>query len=113
MTYRKASATAATALILLMTPAAAQTTAAPDQPVETVPTRPECTADNPNRPADCDNLSRELDETGGVITPPATADGDIRVPAPDPDPGNMPVIRPGDLPDDPATDVDEGAAVPK
>jgi hypothetical protein len=39
-------------------------------------------------------LSERLERTDGVIAPPATGAPDMRVPAPVPDPGTTPVIRP-------------------
>ena len=39
-------------------------------------------------------LSDQLERTDGVIRPPATATPDMRVPAPVPNPGTTPVIRP-------------------
>lgn len=39
-------------------------------------------------------LSERLERTDGVIAPPATSTPDMRVPAPVPDPGTTPVIRP-------------------
>jgi hypothetical protein len=39
-------------------------------------------------------LSERLERTDGVIAPPATSAPDMRVPAPVPDPGTTPVIRP-------------------
>lgn len=39
-------------------------------------------------------LSDRLERTDGVIAPPATGTPDMRVPAPVPDPGTTPVIRP-------------------
>lgn len=41
-----------------------------------------------------ETLSERLDETEGVIKPPAGVDPQIQVPAPDPDPGTTPVIPP-------------------
>lgn len=39
-------------------------------------------------------LSERLERTDGVIAPPATSAPDMRVPAPVPNPGTTPVIRP-------------------
>jgi hypothetical protein len=39
-------------------------------------------------------LSEKLEQTDGVIRPPETATPDITVPAPVPNPGTTPVIRP-------------------
>jgi hypothetical protein len=39
-------------------------------------------------------LSDKLERSDGVIRPPANASPDITVPAPVPDPGTTPVIRP-------------------
>jgi hypothetical protein len=40
------------------------------------------------------SLSDELDATGGVIRPPSGVDPEIQAPAPEPNPGTMPVIPP-------------------
>jgi hypothetical protein len=40
------------------------------------------------------NLSEKLEQSNGVIRPPADASPDITVPAPVPEPGTTPVIRP-------------------
>ncbi|WP_243374001.1 hypothetical protein [Microvirga solisilvae] len=45
-------------------------------------------------PSTGSTLSDKLEQSDGVIRPPATATPDIRVPAPVPNPGTTPVIPP-------------------
>ncbi|MBV8567920.1 MAG: hypothetical protein JO273_20930 [Methylobacteriaceae bacterium] len=47
------------------------------------------------------NLSRKLDESGGVIHPKTDVDPKIAKPAPVPDPGSTPVIPPPGTPGGP------------
>lgn len=42
------------------------------------------------------NLSDKLEQSDGVIKPPSGVDPEIKTVPPDPDPGNMPVIKPGE-----------------
>ncbi len=48
----------------------------------------------PSGTGSTNTLSEKLQRTDGVIRPPETATPDITVPAPVPDPGTTPVIRP-------------------
>jgi hypothetical protein len=48
----------------------------------------------PSATGSTNTLSEKLQRTDGVIRPPETATPDITVPAPVPDPGTTPVIRP-------------------
>lgn len=48
----------------------------------------------PSETGSTNNLSDKLERYDGVIRPPADASPDITVPAPVPDPGTTPVIRP-------------------
>jgi hypothetical protein len=48
----------------------------------------------PSSTGSTNNLSDKLQQTDGVIRPPANASPDITVPAPVPEPGTTPVIRP-------------------
>jgi hypothetical protein len=48
----------------------------------------------PSATGSTNSLSEKLERTDGVIRPPETATPDIAVPAPVPDPGTTPVIRP-------------------
>jgi hypothetical protein len=48
--------------------------------------------------ADKGTLSDRLEESDGVIKPPANTAPGLVVTPPDPNPGSMPVIKPGDLP---------------
>ena len=48
----------------------------------------------PSETGSTKTLSEKLEQTDGVILPPETATPDITVPAPVPNPGTTPVIRP-------------------
>ncbi|KFG67475.1 hypothetical protein [Microvirga sp. BSC39] len=48
----------------------------------------------PSTTGSTNTLSEKLERTDGVIRPPETATPDITVPAPVPNPGTTPVIRP-------------------
>ena len=48
----------------------------------------------PSTTGSTQTLSDKLEQTDGVIRPPETATPDITVPAPVPNPGTTPVIRP-------------------
>ena len=48
----------------------------------------------PSETGSTNTLSEKLEQSDGVIRPPVTATPDITVPAPVPDPGTTPVIRP-------------------
>ena len=48
----------------------------------------------PSETGSTNTLSEKLEQSDGVIRPPATATPDITVPAPVPNPGTTPVIRP-------------------
>ena len=48
--------------------------------------------------ADTGTLSDKLEKSDGVIKPPGNAAPGMVVTPPDPNPGAMPVIKPGDLP---------------
>ena len=48
----------------------------------------------PSSTGSTNTLSDKLEQTDGVIRPPETATPDITVPAPVPDPGTTPAIRP-------------------
>ncbi len=48
--------------------------------------------------ADKGTLSDKLEKSDGVIKPPGNAAPGMVVTPPDPNPGSMPVIKPGDLP---------------
>lgn len=50
--------------------------------------------DPPSTGSTGNSLSDKLQQSDGVIRPPATATPDMRVPAPVPDPGTTPVIPP-------------------
>jgi hypothetical protein len=69
---------------------------APNQmPAEKV--EPDSNLSSPNGPSETgstNSLSDKLEQSDGVIRPPANASPDIIVPAPVPDPGTTPVIRP-------------------
>jgi hypothetical protein len=69
---------------------------APNQmPAEKV--EPDSNLSGPNGPSatgSTNTLSDRLEQSDGVIRPPANASPDITVPAPVPDPGTTPVIRP-------------------
>ncbi len=71
---------------------------APSQvPAEKVKPDSNLSGTNGNGPAETgstNTLSEKLEQTDGVIRPPANASPDITVPAPVPDPGTTPVIRP-------------------
>jgi hypothetical protein len=82
--------TAAAALLLLTSPAYAQTNAPTLQ-------KPDPDAKNtaPTMPSTGESLSEKLDKSGGVIKPPAGVDPEIHLPAKDPTVGStMPVIPP-------------------
>ncbi|MCB5173936.1 MULTISPECIES: hypothetical protein [Microvirga] len=49
---------------------------------------------DPSSTGSTDTLSDKLQETEGVIRPPVTSTPDMRVPAPEPNPGTTPVIPP-------------------
>lgn len=51
-------------------------------------------ANGPSSTGSTNTLSDKLEQTDGVIRPPETATPDITVPAPVPNPGTTPVIRP-------------------
>lgn len=72
-----------------------------DDDVPDITILPECGPDVENPPPECDTLSEQLSETGGVIPPPPTPDDDIYVPAPEPTPGTTPVIPPSAIEDPP------------
>jgi hypothetical protein len=61
----------------------------------------------PNQTAEPDktqpgnSLSEQLNRSDGVIAPPTGIDPKIETPAPEPNPGNMPVIPPPDAPGGP------------
>lgn len=89
------------ALLLAATPAMAQT-----QPADTQPPAAQngdCqakTGDNgQQKPATGDTLSETLGDCGGVLKPPATGDHDMTTPAPAQ--GKTPVIKPGEVPQQP------------
>jgi hypothetical protein len=69
---------------------------APNQmPAEKV--EPDSNLSGPNGPSETgstNTLSDKLEQSDGVIRPPANVSPDITVPAPVPDPGTTPVIRP-------------------
>lgn len=74
-------------------------------PPETAPGQAgrDCVPGTVGGPA-CESLTEKLDETGGVIRPPAGVDPEIQTGAPAPNPGTTPVIRPGELPLQPPQD---------
>ena len=51
-------------------------------------------SNGPSETGSTKTLSEKLEQTDGVIRPPETATPDITVPAPVPNPGTTPVIRP-------------------
>jgi hypothetical protein len=51
-------------------------------------------SNGPSETGSTNNLSEKLQQSDGVIRPPANASPDITVPAPVPEPGTTPVIRP-------------------
>jgi hypothetical protein len=51
-------------------------------------------SNGPSETGSTRTLSEKLEQTDGVIRPPETATPDITVPAPVPNPGTTPVIRP-------------------
>ena len=55
----------------------------------------------PAEDAPTGSLSRQLQDSSGVIKPPANVDPEIRVPAPVPDPGTTKVIPPPGSPGSP------------
>jgi hypothetical protein len=79
------------AALLAATPAMAQSTApgapsAPDQSAHPCAAGSEAPGQK--------TLSDKLNDCGGVIRPSVGMDAEINRPAPDPHPGDMPVIRP-------------------
>ena len=88
-------------LLLAATPAMAQTQQGETQP----PTAQngKCQAktenDGQEKPATGDSLSQTLGDCGSVLKPPATGDHDMTTPAPDE--GKTPVIKPGEVPQQP------------
>lgn len=89
-------------LLLAAMPAMAQTQPGDDtQPPSTQ--SEDCqakTGDNgQQKPATNDNLSQTLGDCGGVLKPPATGDHDMTTPAPAQ--GKTPVIKPGEVPQQP------------
>ena len=101
LTVTIASMTAFCVVIGVATPVPAQDAAGPPvlpqqpNPQTTVPEK----VDPPlgTRPAEdapTGSLSRQLEESSGVIKPPGNVDPEIRVPAPVPDPGTTKVIPP-------------------
>ncbi|WP_181704361.1 hypothetical protein [Chthonobacter albigriseus] len=91
------------ALVAASGPVAAGTATPPPSPENNATTlpapQPPCTDDVTGEERPCENLSEQLGATGGVITPPAVSDGEIQVPAPDPNPGTTPVIPPSAVPE--------------
>lgn len=86
-------------------PAAAQTPAPPapgttPQGQTPAPSTGPCAA-QPDNGTSGKSLSGQLSDCQGVVTPPAGMDPKIQAPAPDPDPGTTPVIKPQNLPDNP------------
>lgn len=48
------------------------------------------------------DLTGQLSDCNGVLTPPPTAGGEMQAPVPDPDPNTTPVVPPGSVPEQPA-----------
>lgn len=100
MTLVRRSALASAALLFGIAPALAQTGTAPAPtsggaaPGATMTQVPAGTADPCGPGGQQGNLSGKLADCNGVITPPATGDGDIHQAAPDPTPNSTPVIKP-------------------
>ena len=86
----------AAGLSLMATAALAQTTA-PNlpPPSQTVPEKIQPDAEAPGTGG---TLSDRLEKNDGVIKPPANTAPGLVVRPPDPNPGSMPIIKPGDLP---------------
>jgi hypothetical protein len=78
------------ALALLSGPAWAA--AADKSTPEQTPSQERCQAGA--KTPDQDNLSDKLDDCSGVLRPSVGIDPGIKAPAPDPNPGTTPVIRP-------------------
>jgi hypothetical protein len=94
----------AVALTLMAGAALAQSPDAPLKGRDTSPNLPppnETIPDKvrpPEGSADSGTLSDRLQKSDGVISPPGNAAPGMVVTPPDPNPGAMPVIKPGDLP---------------
>jgi hypothetical protein len=88
-------------LLLAATPAMAQTQPGDTQPPSAQSGNCQAKTDNDGqqKPATGGNLSQTLGDCGSVLKPPATGDHDMTAPAPDA--GNTPVIKPGEVPQQP------------
>jgi len=86
----------------------AQVAPQPGDPSRTVPekveprTPPKDEKGLPVPEAPPGSLSDKLERNRGVLKPPAGIDPGIKKPAPEPDPGNMPVIPPPGSPGNPS-----------
>lgn len=86
------------AVLLLATPAAAQTeNPAPSEKCRVQPAPQQDGQQKP--PAAGESLTETLDPCDGVLKPPPTGDRDIT--AQPPDQGKMPIIKPGEVPAQP------------
>jgi hypothetical protein len=83
------------------------------QAPQTVPEADPCVKGRTGDGSPCGTLSEKLNETGGIIRPPAGMDPEISQQAPDPDPGTTPVIPPGQLPPQQLGSDEDSLAVPK
>jgi hypothetical protein len=114
MTLRLSVPLAALCLSLAAGPAFAQSQTLPDAPPE-IPAPDLEVPDTASEIEPCepgaapsagttgpDDLTRQLEECGSVLTPPTTGDIGIEAPAPDPDPGTTRVIPPSELPTQPS-----------
>lgn len=95
---RKALFTAALLLIPVL-PAAAQTAAQPTQNCQATPDAND-QQQKQKQQADTDELSKQLGNCGGVLKPPPT--GDKNATTPPATGSDMPVIKPGEVPPQPA-----------
>lgn len=86
----------AAAVMLVITPAAAQTTS--PAPAGSPGTIPEKQSDTPVQGGRSESLSSKLNKTDGVIAPEGDVDPGMHVPAPDPNPHSTPVIPPSATP---------------
>ena len=76
-------------------PAAAQTAGQTKDPLmQNCQAKPD--ANDQKQQADADELSKQLGNCGGVLTPPPT--GDQNATTPPPTGSDMPVIKPGEVP---------------
>lgn len=92
-------------IMLAALPAAAQTNnkLAPASPCQAEPDQNSNSGNNTNQTSEqkppAGDLTQKLDPCDGVLKPPPTGDSGMTAPAPDQ--GNTPVIKPGEVPQQP------------